>query len=215
MVQIVKPSFEIMTPIDGMQILKVIEAAGRTCYRSEDCITETSALAFCKRILEPSRKHESVIEHFSVTVRIVCDRGVSHEIVRHRLASYSQESTRYVNYSKGKFGNQITVIAPLFWSTDSIQYNRWLDSVEMAEKTYMELLELGATPQEARSVLPNSLKTEIVVTMNLRSWRNFFQLRTAKTAHPQMIEIARPMLAKFRELIPVIFDDVGVVSEET
>ena len=155
-----------------------------------------------------ARGHYSVIEHQSVTVRVICDRGVSHEIVRHRLASYTQESTRYCNYSKGKYGGEITVIEPVFWNRNDEKYKIWKSSLEQSEKAYNNLIELGASPQEARSVLPNSLKTEIVITMNLREWRHFFKLRAAESAHPQMQEIANPLLEKFQSLIPIIFDDI-------
>jgi thymidylate synthase (FAD) len=201
--RIVDPGFTILTPIDGDRILRSIEAAGRTCYKSEDKITESSAKRFVAMVL--ARGHESVIEHESISVRIVCDRGVSHEIVRHRLASYSQESTRYCRYT-----HEIEVIEPP--GLGELSGHHWGQALKMAEGQYLELLALG-TPQEiARSVLPNALKTEIVMTCNLREWRHFFKLRTAKEAHPQMREIARPMLAKFRELIPVIFDGVGVTQ---
>ena len=152
--------------------------------------------------------HESVIEHEKVSVRFICDRGVSHEIVRHRIASYSQESTRYCNYSKDKFGKEITVIKPLFWEEDSDEYKIWYDAMLHAEQAYQGLIQMGAKPQEARSILPNSLKTEIVVTMNLREWRHFFRLRTASNAHPQMREIANMALDKLRQEIPIIFDDI-------
>lgn len=150
--------------------------------------------------------HESVIEHVSVTGRVICDRGVSHEIVRHRLAAYSQESTRYCNYkSKG-----VKVIEPLFYlgEENKEKFDEWFAAMQDAERHYLRLLELGSTPQEARSVLPNSLKTEIVITYNLREWRHFFKLRCAKAAHPQMREITIPMLREFQRLIPGIFDDI-------
>jgi len=203
---IIKPSFIIESNFDGQEILKHIEKAGRTAYKSEDKITDGSAKKFISKIM--NFKHESVIEHFSITVRVICDRGVTHEIVRHRLASYTQESTRYVNYSKGKYGNEITLIEPIFWDKDSEKYKIWKKAMENAEKSYMDLLALKATPQEARSVLPNSLKTEILMTMNLRSWRHFFELRCHKAAHPQMREIAIPMLEEFKKQVPVIFDDM-------
>jgi thymidylate synthase (FAD) len=152
--------------------------------------------------------HLSVIEHCSVTVRIICDRGVSHEIVRHRLANYTQESTRYCNYAKGKFGNEITVIKPCFWDENDEKYAIWKQTMETVEKAYNSLIKAGALAQEARSVLPNSLKTEIVVTMNLREWHYFFTLRTASGAHPQMREIAVPLLHEFKKRIPVIFDNI-------
>jgi thymidylate synthase, flavin-dependent len=204
--RIVKPSFHI-EEVDGMELLKKIEKAGRTCYKSEDRITDDSALTFVKTICKSG--HESVLEHEKVTVRIVCDRGVSHEIVRHRIAAYSQESTRYCNYSNSKFGNEITVIEPFFFKDNPERYELWKTAMEQAEATYFSLLKTGASPQEARSVLPNSLKTEIVVTYNLREWKHFFKLRTSAAAHPQMREIARPLLKAFQAYIPVVFDDIN------
>jgi thymidylate synthase (FAD) len=208
--KIIKPIFIIEDKIDGNEILNKIERAGRTCYKSEDKISVDSSKQFIKKIMKIG--HESVIEHEKITVRIICDRGVTHEIVRHRIASYSQESTRYCNYSDNKFGKEITVIEPCFWDKDSkkdkIKYDTWKEALIKAEEAYLKLIELGATPQEARSVLPNSLKTEIVVTMNIREWRHFFKLRTSKAAHPQMQEIARPILDEFKKLIPILFDDI-------
>lgn len=152
-----------------------------------------------------------MLEHEKITVRIVCDRGVSHEIVRHRIASYSQESTRYCNYSKDGFGNELAFIRPLFWKDNRQQMTNWERSMADMEHDYIQAIQAGATPQEARSVLPNSLKTEIIVTMNLREWRHFFKLRTSSKAHPQMREISIPLLAAFKTLIPVVFDDIEVV----
>lgn len=208
---IIKPYFIIESDISGEDILKLIEKAGRVCYKSEDRITEQSSADFVRTIIKNA--HEAVIEHASVTVRVVCDRGVSHEIVRHRLASYSQESSRYCNYSKDKFSNQITYIEPCFWDVSSEEdlkkYEIWKETMQFCEEKYFELLELGATPQEARNILPVSLKTEIVMTMNLREWRHFFKLRAHHTSHPQMREIAVPLLNKFKEIIPVIFDNIS------
>jgi len=204
---IIDPTFEIMDEIDPQRIMKSLERAGRVCYKSENLITEESAEGFIGRILKSG--HESVIEHEKITVKLICDRGVTHEIVRHRIASYSQESTRYCNYSKDKFGNELTFIRPFFWRESNEKYKLWLRAMEEAERIYLELIGLGAAPQEARSVLPNSLKTEIVVTMNLRSWRNFFKLRTAAAAHPQMREIARPLLDEFTKILPAVFGDCG------
>lgn len=208
--KIIKPYFIIEDNINGEEILKKIEKAGKTAYKSEDNITSDSAKKFVKKIIDMG--HESVIEHEKITVRIICDRGVTHEIVRHRIASYTQESTRFCNYSKGKFGNEITVIKPCFWDLskeeDRKKYEIWEKAMINAEKAYMDLIKAGATPQEARSVLPNSLKTEIVMTANLREWRHFFKLRTDKKAHPQMREIAIPLLEEFKKIIPIIFDDI-------
>lgn len=204
--KVIKPYFEIMDSINGEEIIKKIEICGRVCYKSEDSITNESACKFIRSIIQ--KGHESVLEHEKITVRIVCDRGVTHEIVRHRLASYSQESTRYCNYSKDKFDGEISFIKPCFWDENSINYKLWECSMKEAEQTYMKLIASGATAQEARSVLPNSLKTEIVVTMNLREWRHFFKLRTSDRAHPQMREIAKPILEEFKIRIPIIFDDI-------
>jgi len=204
--KVISPSFELLQSVDGVALLQKIERAGRVCYKSEANITSDSAAGFVKRILQNG--HESVLEHEKVTVRIICDRGVSHEIVRHRIASYSQESTRYCNYSLDKHQNELTFIRPFFWEDEPEKLRVWEDSMRFAERSYLKLIDMGATPQEARSVLPNSLKTEIVVTMNLREWRHFFKLRTSAAAHPQMKEIAVPMLETFKNIIPVIFEDI-------
>lgn len=203
--KIIEPSFEIL-PVNGEEILKNIEKAGRTCYKSEDKITADSARKFVAGIVKSG--HESVIEHEKITARIICDRGVTHEIVRHRIASYSQESTRYCNYAKDKFGNSLTFIRPFYWKDDPVKMDIWEDTMRHIEDTYMNLINRGATPQEARAILPNSLKTEIVVTMNLREWRHFFKQRTSPTAHPQMREVAIPMLEYFKKTVPVVFDDI-------
>lgn len=213
--QVIKPSIEIIDMEDYEKIVKKIERIGRVCYKSEGKITEDSAEKFIKGLL--TRQHESVIEHENVTVRFVCDRGVTHEIVRHRIASYSQESTRYCNYSGDKFDNQITVIDlasgfqyDLSKENDKAKYEVWTKAMENAEQSYFRMLELGATPQEARSVLPNSLKTEIVVTMNLRSWRNFFRLRVDSHAHPQMREVATMLYDEFQKRLPVFVADLDI-----
>ena len=205
--RVIAPSFEILDPIDEASMMKKIEAVGRVCYKSEDRITEDSAEGFIRRILLSG--HESVIEHEKVSVRLVVDRGISHEIVRHRIASYSQESTRYCNYQNEKFGREVTFIRPCFWEEGSRSYRLWAAAMEAAEETYFTLLEQGASPQEARSVLPNSLKTELVVTMDLREWRHFFRLRAVSGAHPQMLEIARPLLAEFQRRLPAFFADLS------
>lgn len=205
--KIIKPSFEILTPIDGKKILAHIESIGRVCYKSENKITDDSCNSFVANIIK--RGHEAVLEHESISVKFICDRGFSHEIVRHRLASYCQESTRYCNYSKGGFGGEITVIEPLFFASGTFAYDEWKQACMRAESAYFHLLDFGCTPQEARSVLPNSLKTEVVMTANLREWRHFFKLRCSLAAHPQMREIATPLLRTMQKLIPVIFDDIA------
>ena len=295
--KIIKPSFEILN-ISPANPLELLELAGRVCYKSEDKILPDTALPFVKKILEGH--HESVIEHASMTIKFVCDRGVTHELVRHRLCAFSQESTRYCNYNKDKFGNEITVIEPCFWVDDTYvemlmalieraitvtmkkyqtsevaslltsaqtilsksnkdvcdelminrstlnrwltfkvfpspcscmlicdwvktnasdllektsyerQYNVWKEACQRAEVSYFALLQMGASPQQARTVLPNSLKTEIVMTADLREWRHVFKLRTSKAAHPQMRELMIPTLEEVKQRIPLIFYDMVV-----
>lgn len=208
--KIIKPTFVIEQELNEEKMLQAIERAGRTCYKSENLISSESAKKFVTNILKLG--HESVIEHEKITVRIICDRGVTHEIVRHRIASYSQESTRYCNYCNDRFGNELTFIEPCFFSSDSEEDKKnkqiWLDTMSMIEKNYNNLIENGAKPEEARAILPNSLKTEIVVTMNLRAWRHFFKLRTDKSAHPQIREIANQILDEFKQKLPTIFGDL-------
>lgn len=218
--KVITPSFEIITPIEPMQILKTIEAVGRTCYKSEDKITDDSCVRFVKNIID--RGHEAVIEHYNITVRLINDRGVSHEEVRHRIASYAQESTRYCCYSKDKFDNQVSYIDLLGsmkldaqvskLSPDKFQaiYNEWIAACQDAEDHYNKMIKLGATPQIARSVLNNSTKTEICITANLREWRNIFKLRTSSAAHPAIREIMIPLLKAFKIMLPVVFDDIEV-----
>lgn len=210
---IVKPHIEIIDMADYAAVLKKIEQIGRVCYKSEDKITDDSAERFIASIL--NRGHESVIEHESVSVKVICDRGVTHEIVRHRVASYSQESTRYCNYAKDKFQNQISVTDlsagfryDLNDPADSRKYQIWREAMESAEKYYFQMIEAGASPQEARSILPNSLKSELVMTMNLREWRHFLKLRLSSAAHPQIREIAAMILHEFQEKLPVFFQDI-------
>lgn len=213
--QVLKAKAEVLLTSTTMyeEMLKNIERAGRICYKSEDKITDDSAEKFIEMLIK--RKHESVLEHNSISVLVQCDRGVTHEIVRHRIASYSQESTRYCNYSKDKFGKEINVIDigtgfkyNYNNENDIDKYKEWLYAMEDAEKHYMKIIELGATPQEARSVLPTSLKTEIVITMNIREWRHFFKLRSSNAAHPQMREISDMILERFIILFPVFFKDL-------
>jgi thymidylate synthase (FAD) len=205
--KVIDPSFSFMHLPDGEFILQHLELAARTCYKSEDKASPDSARKLLSRIVRLG--HDSVLEHISVTVRIVCDRGVTHELVRHRLCSFSQESTRYANYAQDKFGSEITVIRPFFWAVDDARYALWLSAMQACEDAYLRLVEAGATAQEARSVLPNSLKTEIVTTANIREWRHIFKLRCDKAAHPQMRQVMLPMLAAFAQRIPLLYDDLA------
>ncbi|MFP4429119.1 MAG: FAD-dependent thymidylate synthase [Desulfovermiculus sp.] len=205
--RVIQPGHEIVFMPGTDEILRLLELAGRTCYKSEDKITDDSAAGFVGRIVRSG--HESVIEHANITVRFIIDRGVSHELVRHRLAAYSQESTRYANYSQERFGREITVIKPCFWDLGSPEYELWEKAMCQAEEAYMQLLDQGASPQQARAVLPNSLKTEVVMTANLREWRHVFRLRCQKAAHPQIREVMLGLLADLQNRIPVLFDDLA------
>lgn len=204
--KIVKSSVEFITPIDGSVVIKRIEECGRVCYKSEDRITEDSAAKFIQNII--GRGHEAVLEHCSFTVKFIVDRGVSHELVRHRLASFCQESTRYCNYSKDQFGKEITVIEPCFLQPGTGAYDDWFSACTASEKAYFNMLDKGCSPQEARTVLPNSLKTEVVMTANIREWRHFLRLRCAPAAHPQMREVATQLLEKCCDIMPELFNDV-------
>ena len=211
--KIIEPSYTILSDISdgGIKELQFIEQAARTCYKSEDWITEDgeSAKALIRRLITSG--HEAMLEHSSLSVRFVVDRGISHEIVRHRLFSFAQVSQRYCNYSKDKFGSEITFINPYFFNRYT--YDVWEMACGDAETAYIKLIRAGATPQEARTVLPNSTATEIVVTGNYREWRHFLKLRTAGVAHPQMRQITIPLLRELQERIPIIFEDIGVDVE--
>lgn len=208
--KIIKPDvFVINCQGLGIDALKNIENAGRTCYKSEDKITENSCQQFVQNMI--NRDHTAMLEFADATVRIICDRGVTHEIVRHRLFSFAQESTRYCNYAKrDDLGNELTFIEPCFWQgdADGLKHGAWRSAMALSEQYYLDLIAKGASPQEARSVLPNSLKTEIVVKGNMREWRHFFKLRCAKAAHPQMREIALIALRELHNSVPIIFDDL-------
>ena len=251
MINIIKPHYDIITPISegGIEELQKIELAARTCYKSEDKISPDgeSAKKLVKALIKSG--HEAMLEHGSLSVRFTCDRGVSHELVRHRIASYAQESTRWIRYDKEKFGGTITVIEPCFYDDISdelkkrlrkyvdnmgtngmdafasdankdplhLRYAAWYHACLIAGENYIFMLECGATPQEARAVLPNSLKTEVVMTANYREWRNVFKLRCASDAHPQIRELMIPLCQELQERIPILFDDCyplgGTVTE--
>ena len=213
--KIITPSFEILQfPTD----ISLLEIAGRTCYRSEP---KGEPEKFIKKIIDSN--HLSVIEHLLATVRIITDRGVLAELTRHRLASFSVESTRYVNYSK----KGLEFIKPCFWDFEPIntlqydkwsdgklsQYQLWLTAMQHAENTYLQLIKSGATPQEARSVLPMSLKTEIIMSANLREWLHIFKLRCSEKSHPSIREIMIPLREEFAKRLPVIFS-VKINDEE-
>lgn len=219
---IMKAAYEILTPVSegGIQELQLIERIGRVCYKSEDHITQDgeSAKKFIAMLIRNG--HEAMIEHSFLSVKFTIDRGVSHELVRHRIASFAQESTRYCNYARDKFGAECAFIdiengmkldnkmKNMSGEEISLVLDEWKCAMEDAQRHYMKMLELGATPQIARSVLPSSTKTEITVSANYREWRNFFKLRIPANAHPQMREVTIPLLKELKEKLPVIFDDI-------
>ena len=199
--KIIEPIAFLMNDFDGAEVMKFLEKCGRTAYQSAKNITNDSAEKFIRNLIK--RGHESVLEHFSATFKIICDRGVMAELTRHRLVSFTIESTRFNDYSKG----ELTFIRPNFF--DDRQYDVWLWAMDTAESNYKKTRERGATPEQARAILPNSLKTEIIMTCNLREWRHILKLRTAKDAHPQMRQVAEMILAALKRKLPVIFEDIG------
>ena len=207
--RVINAGYEIISDLNGSEILKHIERCARVCYKSEDRITAGSAEKMVAALIRSG--HEAMLEHYSFTVKFICDRGVSHELVRHRIASFAQESSRYCCYAKDKFGKELTFINPCFWEPDSDNYARWFHEMDEAEKTYLAMIEDGATPEQARDILPTSIKTEIVMTANLREFRHFFKLRAEGVTgkpHPQMLEITIPLLKELKQKIPVVFDDI-------
>ena len=196
--QIIDPSYIVIDKINGEEILKKIEKCGRVCYKSEDRITDDSCKKFVAGLIKSG--HESVLEHVSITVKFIISRAIANEIVRHRLASYSQESTRYCNYKDG-----IQVVMPEV----VVNQYAYIDACQQAEDAYLELLNEENRPEIARGVLPNDLKTELIMTANLREWRHFFKMRCDYHAHPEMRRITRPLLKYLHALIPVVFDDLA------
>ncbi len=206
MVKIIPDSVEIMTPLDGQAILKHLELCIRNCYKSEDKIEPGSAEKMIRKIIE--LKHEAMLEHFSVTVRLITDIGVYKDLTRHRIASFAIESTRYCNYSKGKFGSEITVMEPPELVPGTEDYNVWLTCMQDIEKAYNTLAAKGYKADVCRMMLPHSTKASVIMTANLREWRHIFKLRTAKAAHPTVRHIMAKVLAEFQKQIPIIFDDI-------
>lgn len=213
--RVIEPSVVIETDLaSSLDMLRLVERAGRTCYQSSWKIGPATAGDFAAMVIK--RGHESVIEHVGVTVRVVCDRGVSHELVRQRLCSFSQESTRFCNYAGDRFGGEVTFVRPPWLDDDdAFAGDEWRAAVRYAEARYLRLLELGWKPEQARAVLPNSLKTEIVMTANLREWRLIFSLRTAAPAHPQMRQVMVPLRAVLARAFAPVFDDLPPAADAT
>ena len=191
-------------------LLKSIEKIARVCYKSEEKITKDSAKTMITFLKENG--HLSIFEHFNLTARFITNRGVTHELVRHRIAEYSQESTRYCNYSLEKFGNQISVILPVWFEKINIgivqHYNVWVAAMKASESYYFQLLDLGQKPQQARGVLPIDLKTEIITTMNLRQWWHVFNLRLDLKSHPQMIALMNQWYSILHGELPFLFPTI-------
>ena len=204
---IIKPSVEILTPLDADTIYRHLERCGRVCYRSEHRIADGTAEKFLSGIIKSG--HESVLEHYSITFKVICDRAVSHQIVRHRIASYSQESQRYCNYTRDGFGNDVTFIKPPFVDSNSFYKLIWTSACLEAENAYKSFIRDGISPQEARAVLPNCTKTEIVCTMNVRELRHFLKLRTSNAADPAIRNVAGMLLDELAQKCPVLFGDIG------
>jgi thymidylate synthase (FAD) len=207
--KIVDATYGFVTPLpDLMYSIIKLESIGRVSHKSEDQMDENSVGPFLKGLI--SKHHESVLEHASATVMIRCNRGVSHELVRHRMASFTQESTRYCNYSKGKFDGELTFINPkaFDWKSDSGYMTRWTNLMKSAEDNYLAMISEGCTPQEARDILPTALKTDVIITANIREWRHILSIRSTKDNHPQMREIMVPLLFDFDKGIPFLFEDL-------
>lgn len=203
--KIIEPSIEVQN-FNGEQIMKNIEQACRTCYRSEDKISNESYKTLLKNCI--TRGHESVMEHEKITVRMVCDIGVYKDLTRHRIASFSIESTRYCNYGKDKFDNEIKFIKPCNIDEDSDLYAFWKHTMERIEMNYLHMAEHGATPDQMRMILPHSTAAEVCMTANIREWRHILDLRTKKMTHPSIRQILIPLLLLFKTEMPELFGDI-------
>ena len=207
--RIVEPWIKV-EKIDGKQIMKRIERACRTCYRSEGKITEDSYKKLIKNCITSG--HESVLEHEKVTVRIYSDIGSYKDLTRHRFASFSVESTRYCSYDKDKYGNEIAIMNPVYIEVKEV-YEVWKKTMEEMEKGYMEMKRLGASTDMCREVLPHSTAAEYTMTANIREWRHILSLRTTKNVHPSIRQVLIPLLKYVKEQMPEIFDDVEYDEE--
>ena len=190
---------------NGKDIMKKIEKACRTCYRSEGLITEDSY----KQLLENciNRGHESVLEHEKITIKMICDIGVYKDLTRHRFGSFSIESTRYCNYSKDKFNNEINFIKPIF-ADELNKFDIWKNTLQNIENAYMQMVEAGCKPDEMRMILPHSTAAEVTMTANIREWKHILNLRTKKMTHPAVQQLMIPLLLNFKKNMPEIFKDI-------
>lgn len=203
--KIIEPKI-IVKSFNGIQLMKNIEEACRTCYRSEDKITEDSYKKLLTNCI--TRGHESVLEHEKVSVRLICDIGVYKDLTRHRHASFSIESTRYCNYSKDKWDNQVKFIQPCNIEVDTTEYTHWLNTMEIIENSYNEMSKLGCTPDQMRMILPHSTAAEVCMTANLREWKHILSLRTTNHVHPAIQQLLIPLLLLFKQEMPEIFSNI-------
>lgn len=206
--KIIEPNVEILSNINGNEILKHLELCARNCYKSESNITEdtTSAIKMINKLIELD--HTAMLEHFNITIKLLCDVGTYKDLTRHRHCSFAIESTRYCNYFKGKFGNEISVIKPCNMDENSGIYHTWLKAMNDMERAYMQMAEIGATPDQLRMILPHSTAASVILTANIREFRHIFNLRCAKAAHPSVRQIMLMTLNEFHNKIPVLFDDL-------
>lgn len=205
--KLIKPKVEILDNINGEEVINKIAKVARTCYKSEDASTPEKDKKLVENLVKSG--HEAMIEFFDITVKFTCDRAIANEIVRHRIASYAQESTRYCNYSKDKFNNELTFIKPIWYDSLGITHKQDFEiALERCEDDYLEFIKQGWTPQQARAVLPLALKTELNMKTNLREWRHFFKLRCSTAAHPDIRVLALDLLEQMHNQIPIIFDDI-------
>lgn len=208
--QIVNPYIQV-EKVDGTKIMKNIERACRTCYRSEGKINEESYKTLLKNCI--TRGHESVLEHEKVTVRMFCDIGVYKDLTRHRIASFSIESTRYCNYGKDKFNNEIKFIKPCNIDEGTQLYDNWKKTCEEIEKNYIEMSNLGASPDQLRMILPHSTAAEVTMTANIREWKHILLLRTSSHTHPAIRQLLIPLLLHFKKIMPEIFEEIPYDTE--
>lgn len=203
---ILQPTAEIITPLNTLNVYTHIENCGRTCYQSFDKITTDSAEKMIRMLIKSG--HESVLEHFSVTTKILCDVGAYKDLTRHRHASFSIESTRYCAYNKDKFGNEIKFIQPVNIPQNTQEYSIWLNTMQIIENNYMEMAKLNAKPDQLRMLLPHSTAAQVSMTANLREWRHILKLRTHPAAHPTVRQIMIQLLNQFKDKLPAVFADI-------
>lgn len=208
--KIIEPVVEV-EKVDYNKIMRNLERACRTCYRSEDKITEESYKTLLKNCI--NRGHESILEHEKITIRMTCDIGVYKDLTRHRHASFSIESTRYCNYGKDKFDNQIKFIKPVNMEENTELYNEWEKSLEEIESHYIKMVSLNATPDQMRMILPHSTAAEVTMTANIREWKHILSLRCTKHAHPAVEQVMIPLLLHLKKNMPEIFENIEYDEE--